>query len=86
MTGSLPVNLEIVRIDSISATLGTGFLYNLLLIGLVALLAVATIIYAKYREKIDTCTVSILFQKSFNPRVCNLFKWQLTLLRSQVFY
>ena len=81
MTGSLPVNLDIVRIDSISATLGTGFLYNLLVIGLVALLAVATIIYYKYREtKLTAVTVLILLSEIvLILGFAAFFKWQLDL-------
>lgn len=50
ITGSLPVKLEIVKIDTISPTLGKEFLDNALLIGGLALLGVITFILIRYRK------------------------------------
>ncbi len=50
ITGSLPVKLNIVKIDNISPALGITFLENAILIGFLALLAVALIVYIKYRK------------------------------------
>lgn len=50
VTGSLPVNLEIVKTDTISPVLGAGFIRNALLAGLVAILTVIIIIAIRYRE------------------------------------
>jgi preprotein translocase subunit SecD len=49
-TGSLPVKLEIVKVETISATLGKRFLNNALLIGLVAALIITIILFIRYRE------------------------------------
>jgi preprotein translocase subunit SecD len=49
-TGSLPVQLEIVKADTISPTLGEEFLRNALLIGVVSLLAVTLAVLIRYRS------------------------------------
>jgi len=49
-SGALPVPLEIVRIDSISATLGSGFIYASALAGLLAMLSVGALIFIRYRR------------------------------------
>lgn len=50
ITGSLPYKLNIVKLDTISPVLGEKFINNLLLAGLAALVAVAIIIFARYRK------------------------------------
>ncbi len=49
-TGSLPVELEIVKIDTLSPVLGKEFLRNALLTGLVAILAVGIVLFGRYRK------------------------------------
>jgi preprotein translocase subunit SecD len=50
ITGSLPVKLEIVKVDNISPLLGKGFLENAILVGMLALLSVGIVIFARYRK------------------------------------
>jgi preprotein translocase subunit SecD len=50
ITGSLPVKLNIVRIDTISPTLGLQFLKNAWVAGLLAIAAVAIILMLNYRR------------------------------------
>lgn len=50
ITGSLPVKLELVRIDTISPTLGLQFLRNAWWAGLLAVAAVALILVINYRR------------------------------------
>ena len=50
ITGSLPVTLEITKLDTISPTLGEEFLRNALLIGFLALIGVALVIFLRYRN------------------------------------
>jgi preprotein translocase subunit SecD len=50
MTGSLPFKLEIVKLDTISPILGEGFVKIILIAGLAAILAVALIIFVRYRS------------------------------------
>jgi preprotein translocase subunit SecD len=50
VTGSLPVKLRIVKTESISPTLGSSFIRNATLAGLLALLCVVVVVAARYRE------------------------------------
>ncbi len=50
VTGSLPVKLDIVRIDTISPTLGSQFINNALFTGLIAVVAVTIILVINYRK------------------------------------
>lgn len=50
ITGSLPVKLEIVRMDTISPTLGNQFLKNAWFVGLVAIAAVVVMLVSFYRK------------------------------------
>ncbi|MEM3154434.1 MAG: hypothetical protein QW165_02585 [Candidatus Woesearchaeota archaeon] len=59
ITGSLPVKLEIERVDTISPTLGKEFLRNAVYVGLLALIGVAVVLIAVYRRFI--IAVPILF-------------------------
>lgn len=49
-TGSLPVELAVVKTDSISAELGSTFIANLLLVGLLAILAIVITVATRYRD------------------------------------
>lgn len=49
ITGSLPVKLEVVKTDNISPVLGREFIQNAMMIGVFALIAVAFVIFIKYR-------------------------------------
>ncbi len=50
ITGSLPVKLDISKLDTISPSLGKEFLDNVLLVGLLAILSVVTIVSIRYRK------------------------------------
>jgi preprotein translocase subunit SecD len=50
ITGSLPVKLNIVKIDAISPLLGKEFLDNAMLVGLIALISVGIVVFARYRK------------------------------------
>lgn len=50
VTGSLPVKLDIVKLDTISPTLGKEFLYNVFFVGILALLAVSGVVAVRYRK------------------------------------
>ena len=81
ITGSLPFKLEIVKLDTISPTLGHDFIKYILLAGVVALLAVGIIIYFRYRN--IKYTAALLFT-SFSEiviilGVASFIKWNLDL-------
>lgn len=50
ITGSLPVKLEVVKIDTISPALGSEFVHNILLVMLYAILAVGVVLGIRYRK------------------------------------
>lgn len=50
ITGSLPVKLEIVKTDAISPLLGDEFVKNAILMALAAIVAVAIVIFIRYRK------------------------------------
>tara|TARA_Y100000031_G_scaffold146207_1_gene179739 strand:- start:521 stop:2254 length:1734 start_codon:yes stop_codon:yes gene_type:complete len=50
ITGSLPVKLDIVKVDAISPLLGAEFLKNALIAGFFALLVVGVAIFVRYRK------------------------------------
>lgn len=50
ITGSLPVKLDIAKMDIVSPTLGKNFFDSALLALLIAILSVATIIFIKYKK------------------------------------
>ncbi len=50
ITGSLPVKLDVVKLDTISPTLGEEFLRNVLLVGVLALFAVVAVVIWRYRK------------------------------------
>lgn len=49
-TGSLPFKLEVVKLDTISATLGKDFTKSIFLAALVAILAVSAVIFIRYKK------------------------------------
>jgi len=50
ITGSLPFKLEIVKLDTISPVLGEEFIKSIFVAGFTAILAVAIIIFIRYRK------------------------------------
>ncbi len=49
-TGSLPVDLNVVKTDTISGALGASFIRNILLVGFLALLAIVITVSVRYRD------------------------------------
>lgn len=50
ITGSLPYKLEIVKLDTISPTLGKEFIKSIFLAGLAALIAVSIVVFFRYKK------------------------------------
>lgn len=66
ITGSLPYKLNIIKIDTLSPTLGDAFMKNTLLIFLFSILGVATIIFIRYRNiKISGSIILIMVSEIF---------------------
>ncbi len=49
-SGALPVNIEILQIDSVSPTLGAGFLRSAVLAAVVAMLGIIVVVVLRYRK------------------------------------
>jgi preprotein translocase subunit SecD len=60
ITGSLPVKLEIVKSDSVSPSLGDSFLKNALLIGVLSTIAVAFVVFLRYRKFVVSIPMLII--------------------------
>lgn len=58
-TGSLPVKLDVVRIDTVSPVLGASFLQNALLTGLLAVLIVTAVLVIAFRKFILSVPIII---------------------------
>lgn len=81
LTGSLPYKLNIVKLDTISPTLGQEFTKTILIAGLAALGAVSLIVFLRYRR--IKASFALLFT-SFSEiliilGVASLIKWNLDL-------
>jgi len=81
ITGSLPYKLNIVKLDTISPSLGNDFSYILLLTGAIAMFIVALIVFIKYRK--IKASFALLFT-SFSELiiilgVASFIKWNLDL-------
>lgn len=64
MTGSLPYKLEIIKLDTISPTLGDEFTGLILITGVIAMLIVALIIFICYRNiKISVMLMTIVISE-----------------------
>jgi preprotein translocase subunit SecD len=49
-TGSLPVKINIVKTDTISPALGSQFIRNIMLIGILAIIGVSLVIFVRYKN------------------------------------
>lgn len=81
LTGSLPYKVEIVKLDTVSPTLGKTFVSTIILAAFVALIAVSLIVLIRYR-KIKASAAILL--TSFSELiiilgVASLIKWNLDL-------
>ncbi len=66
ITGSLPYKLNVIKIDTLSPTLGDAFMKNTLLIFLFSILGVAAIIFIRYRNiKISGAIILIMVSEIF---------------------
>ena len=81
ITGSLPTQMEIIKLDSISPLLGEEFLRNSWVVGLLALLGVVFVIFIRYRNLkiIIPMVITILSEIFIILGLAALFKYNLDL-------
>ncbi len=79
ITGSLPYKLEIVKLDTISPSLGREFTKNILFLGLIVFLAVSIAIFLKYRRiKVTLAVILTMFSEAFiTLAIAALINWNL---------
>ena len=82
ITGSLPYKLEIVKLDTISPILGENFVNSILFAGLAALLAVALIVFIRYRniKAALALLVTVVSEIIIILGIASLIDWNLDLL------
>lgn len=78
-TGSLPYKLEIVKLDTISPTLGKEFTKNLLKLALVVFVIVSVVLFLRYRKiKITSLVILTMFSEAFiTLAIATLLKWNI---------
>ena len=81
ISGSLPFELSIVKLDTISPALGSHFNYAIILAGVSAIVAVSAIILIRYRKfKISAALLLISFSEIIIILgIASLIKWNLDL-------
>ncbi|MFZ5955069.1 MAG: hypothetical protein ACOYT4_01465 [Nanoarchaeota archaeon] len=81
ITGSLPFKLKIIKIDRISPRLGDDFTRHILLAGVAAFIAVALVIFIRYKNfKISVINLVILFSELIlTLGIAALIRWNLDL-------
>ena len=79
ITGSLPYQLEIVKLDTISPSLGESFSKNIIYLGLIVFLIISIILFIKYRKiKITLSVILTMFSEAFiTIGIAALISWNL---------
>lgn len=79
ITGSLPYKLEVVKLDTISPTLGKEFTKNLVYLALIVFIIISVILFVKYRKiKITSAVVLTMFSEAFiTLGIAALINWNL---------
>jgi preprotein translocase subunit SecD len=80
ITGSLPFKLQIVKMDTISATLGQNFTKYIIYAGIASLLLVSIIIFLRYKGKSSIAPLIVCFSEIIIILgIAALIKWDLDL-------
>ena len=79
ITGSLPYQLEIVKLDTISPNLGKEFTRNIILLGLIVFLIISVVLFIKYRKiKITLSVILTMFSEAFiTLGIAAMISWNL---------
>ncbi|MEM0465159.1 MAG: hypothetical protein QXW97_00480 [Candidatus Pacearchaeota archaeon] len=79
ITGSLPYKLEIVKLDSISPTLGEEFIKNILILALIVFSAISITLFIKYRKiRIALAVILTMFSEALiTLAIAALINWNL---------
>ena len=79
LTGSLPYKLEIVKLDTISPTLGQEFEKNIIFLGLIVFCIISSALFVKYRKiKVTLAVILTMFSEAFlTLAIASFIKWNL---------
>ncbi|MDP1729070.1 MAG: hypothetical protein Q8L27_02620 [archaeon] len=79
ITGSLPYKLEIVKLDTISPSLGKEFTKNLAILAISVFLIISVVLFIRYRNiKITSAVVLTMFSEAFiTLGIASLINWNL---------
>jgi preprotein translocase subunit SecD len=79
LTGSLPYQLEIVKLDTISPTLGTEFSRSLVYLGVVVFCIISLALFVKYRKIKITLSVilTMISEATLTLAIAAFIKWNL---------
>lgn len=79
LTGSLPYKLEIVKLDTISPTLGKEFRKNIILLGAIVFVIISVALFVKYRKiKITLAVILTMFSEALlTLAIASFIKWNL---------
>jgi preprotein translocase subunit SecD len=79
ITGSLPYKLEIVKLDTISPTLGKEFTRNLIILAAVVFVLISLVLFFRYRKiKITSAVVLTMFSEALiTLGIAALINWNL---------
>lgn len=82
ITGSLPYDIEIAKIDTISPSLGDEFLKNAIFVGLIAMLGVLVVIYVRYRSLkiVIPMMITMVSEIVLTLALAPVLKWNLDLV------
>ncbi len=82
ITGGLPVDIEVVKLDTISPLLGKEFVKNAFLVAFFAILGVALVIYVRYRnfKILIPVMITSLSEVVIILGFAGLFQWNLDLV------
>lgn len=79
ITGSLPYKLEIVKLDTISPSLGKEFLQSIILLAITVFIIISVILFIKYRKiKITLSVIMTMFSEAFiTLGIAAIISWNL---------
>ena len=82
ITGSLPVDIEIVKLDSISPFLGQDFVRSMVIVIILAIIAVSAVLFIRYRKIkiVIPVLITILSEIFITLGVAALIKWNLDIV------
>ena len=79
LTGSLPYKLEIVKLDTLSPTLGHEFEKNIIYLGLIVFAIISLALFVKFRRiKVTLAVILTMFSEAFiTLAIASFIRWNL---------